>query len=188
FLANVSVILLLLIPILTMRSFSEERRQGTLELLFTYPLTDVQIITGKFLGALAVIGVLTLPTVFYFLLARVVGAQFEATALVTGYFGLFLMAASYTALGIFMSSLTEHQAISAGIGFVILLFFWIVGWMAEWTSPGLSTVFRELSLVEHFQDLTRGIIDTKDLVFFILFISFFLFATLARLEIRSWKR
>ena len=188
FLANLSALLLLLIPILTMRSFSEEKKQGTLELLFTYPVSDLQIVLGKFFGLLSVFALLILPTVFYFLLAQIIGAKFEISSLITGYLGLFLVSASFMALGIFTSSLTEHQAVSAGIGFVIILFFWIVGWVADWSSPALAGIFRELSLVEHFRDFARGIIDTRDIAFFILFIVFFLFATLCALEVRTWKR
>lgn len=188
FLANVTVLLLLLIPLLTMRSFAEEKKQGTLELLFTYPISDFQIVLGKFLSLLAALILLLFPTLAYFFLAQVVGARFEIASLLTGYAGLFLTGASFIALGIFMSSLTEHQAVSAGIGFAILLFFWVVGWMAEWTSPALGDVFREISLVEHFRDFARGIVDTKDVAFFVLFIAFFLFATLSTLEIRTWKR
>ena len=188
FLANVTFIMLLLIPILTMRSFAEEKRTGTLELLFVYPILDVQIVFGKYLAILAILVLLIAPTISYFFLAQVVEAQFEISSLLTGYLGLFLAGASFAALGLFISSLTEHQAISAGIGFVILLFFWIVGWIADWSSPALGRIFRELSLVEHFRDFTRGIVDTKDLAFFGLFILFFLFATFCVLEVRSWKR
>ena len=188
FLANIAFLMLLLIPILTMRSFSEERRLGTLELLFSYPVSDFRIVFGKFLALLIILLLLILPTVFYFLIAQLVGAQFEMSALATGYIGLFLVGASYAALGMFMSSLTEHQAVSAAIGFAILLFFWVVGWMADWTSPTLGRIFQELSLVEHLRDLTRGVVDTRDIVFFVLFIVFFLFATLCALEVRAWKR
>src|SRR3989338_10007122 len=94
FLANVTVLLLLLIPILTMRSFAEEKRQGTLELLFTYPISDFQIVLGKFLSLLAVLILLISPTLAYFFLAQVVGAKFEIASLLTGYAGLFLVGAS----------------------------------------------------------------------------------------------
>ena len=188
FLANLAVLLLLLTPILTMRSFSEEKRLGTLELLFSYPISDVQIVIGKFLGLLAVLLLLVSPTVFYFLLARFVQAKFEVSSLLIGYAGLLLIGASFAALGLFVSALTEHQAVGAGIGFAILLFFWVAGWIADWTSPALGRIFRELSLVEHFRDLAHGVVDTKDIAFFVLFISFFLFAALSALEVRKWKR
>lgn len=188
FLANVSVLLLLLIPILTMRSFAEEKKQGTLELLLTYPVSDFEIVAGKFLSLLALFAVLILPTIFYFLIAHWVGAKFEWLSVATGYLGLFLVCASFASFGIFVSTLTEHQAVNAGVGFIVLLFFWIIGWMADWVSPALGGVFQELSLVEHFRDFTRGIIDTKDLAFFLFFIGFFLFAALSTLEVRTWKR
>ena len=188
FLQNVAIILLLLTPIFTMRSFAEEKRAGTLELLFTYPVSDVQIVLGKFLSLLGILAVFIFPTVIYFLLAQVVGAKFEWASMISGYLGLFLLGASFISLGMFVSSLTEHQAMSAGIGFVILLFFWMAGWMAEWAGPVLGGVLREFSLMGHFADLTRGVLDTKDVAFFLIFILFFLFAALSTLEIRSWKK
>ena len=188
FLQNVAIVLLLLTPIFTMRSFAEEKRGGTLELLFTYPVTDLQIVGGKFLSLIGIFAVLTFPTAAYFFLAQVVGAKFEWASLASGYLGLFLSGASFISLGMFVSSLTEHQAISAGIGFVILLFFWIAGWMSEWAPPALGRVLREFSLVGHFSDLTRGVLDTKDVSFFLIFILFFLFASLSTLGIRSWKK
>lgn len=188
FMSNMTVLLLLLIPILTMKSFAEEKKIGTLELLFSYPVSDFQIVLGKFFGLLAITCILILPTILYFFLAEVVGAKFELPALLSGYLGLTLVSASFISFGMFMSSLTEHQVISAGIGFAVLLFFWIIGWVAEWTNPQLGAIFRELSLILHFEDMTRGVLDTKDIAFFVFFITFFLFASLATLEIRSWKR
>ena len=188
FLANLTVLMLLLLPILTMRSFSEEKKSGTLELLFSYPISNIQIVAGKFLGLLGILFLLVLPTLLYFFLARFVQAHFEVTSLLTGYMGLLLVGASFAALGMFVSALTEHQAVGAGISFAILLFFWVIGWVADWVSPELGRILREFSLVEHFRDMTHGVIDTKDIVFFVLFISFFLFATLCTLEIRNWKR
>ena len=188
FLLNVSVLLLLLVPILTMRSFAEERKMGTLELLFTYPVSNLQILFGKFFAILTLLFFLFLPTVVYFPLARIVGAHFELDSFLSGYLGLFLVGASFTSLGIFISSLTDNQAVSAGIGFVILLFFWIAGWVADWSSPALGSIFRELSLIDHFRDFTRGVIDTRDIAYFILFTLFFLFTTLCAIEVRTWKR
>ena len=188
FMANMTVLLLLLIPILTMKSFAEEKKLGTLELLFTYPVSDFQIVTGKFLGLLAVTSILVLPTISYFFLAQVIGAKFEIWTLLSGYLGLILISASFISFGMFMSSLTEHQVVSAGVGFAVLLFFWIAGWMADWTNPTLGAIFRELSLVIHYEDMTRGVLDTKDVAYFLFFIGFFLFASLATLEIRTWKR
>lgn len=188
FLLNVSVLLLLFIPILTMRTFSEERKMGTLELLVTYPVTDIQIVLGKWIGMICLVLVLVIPTCSYFLLARIVQARFELVSLWTGYLGLALVGMSFISLGIFVSALTEHAAVSAGIGFALILFFWIVGWMADWASPAVGVIFRELSLIEHFRDLTRGVFDTRDILFFFLFTGFFLFATVCALEVRSWKR
>ncbi len=188
FLANVAVLLLLLIPVLSMKSFVDERKQGTIELLFSYPVSPFQVLAGKYLAMLVLAACLIFPTLVYYPLAGAVGAHFETETLVTGYLGLFLVAASFAGLGIFTSCLTDHQAVSAGIGFSILLFFWIVGWMAEWTSPALAVVFRELSLIEHFRDLTRGVLDTGDLAYFVLFIVFFLLMALSVIELRTWKR
>lgn len=188
FLSSMTVLMLLLVPVLTMRAFAEEKRSGTLELLFSYPISDLQIVMGKFFSLLGLVAVLVLPTSVYFFLASVVGAHFEILTLLVGYAGFFLVGASFISLGMFVSSMTEHEAVSAGIGFVILLSFWIVGWMADWVSPALGAIFQELSLVEHFYDMSRGVVDTKDIAFYILFILFFLFASLCSLEVRTWKR
>ena len=188
FLQNVAIIMLLLTPVFTMRSFAEEKKGGTLGLLFTYPISDTQIVLGKFLSQLGILAVLIFPTMVYFFLAGVVGAKFEFASLISGYFGLFLLGASFISLGMFISSITENQAISAGIGFVLLLFFWMAGWMSEWTGPTIGSALREFSLMGHFSDLTRGVADTKDIAYFLIFILFFLFASLSTLEIRSWKK
>ena len=188
FLANVSVLLLLFVPLFTMRSFAEECKMGTIELLFTYPVSNLQILMGKFCAIVILLLILVAPTLVYYLFAHQVSAKFELNSLITGYLGLFLVGAGFTALGIFISSLTDNQAVSAGIGFTLLLFFWISGWVADWTSPMIGHLFRELSLVEHFRDFTRGVVDTKDVAYFILFIAFFLFATLCSIEIRTWRR
>src|SRR3989338_5274717 len=174
FLGNLSLLILLLAPILSMRSLSEEKKQGTLELLFAYPVSNLQIVIGKFASLLALLFILVLPTASYFFMAQVVEARFEFNTVLTGYLGVFLVGASFLSFGLFMSSVTEHQAVSAGIGFAVLLFFWIVGWMADWTSPALGSILREISLTEHFRDLARGIVDTRDIAFFVLFIAFFL--------------
>ena len=188
FLANVSVLLLLMVPILSSRCFSDERRQGTLELLYTYPVTEFQILAGKYLALLYFVLILILPTGLYFPLAMPVKAYFEPQAVVTGYAGLFLVGATFSALGLFVSTLTENHVVSAGIVFALLLFFWIVGWVAEWANPFWAAFFSELSLVEHFRDFTKGIIDTRDLIFFLLMIFYFLFAALSVMEVRTWKK
>jgi ABC-2 type transport system permease protein len=188
FLLNMSALLLLMMPILSMRSLAEERKMGTLELLLSYPITDVQMVLGKFLALACLLAILIAPTITYFFIAEYAGARFEYASIVTGYAGLYLVGLSFLALGLFTSSLTDQQAVSAGLGFVVILFFWVVGWMAEWTSPALGSIFKELSLVEHFKDLTRGVVDTRDILFFVLFAVFFLFATLNVVETRSWRR
>ena len=188
FLSNVGALMLLLVPILSMRSFSEERRQGTLELLYTYPVSETQILLGKYFSMIGFVFVLILPTVVYFPLAQSVGAKFELDSILTGYLGLLLIGASFAALGIFVSALTPNHMVSAGIGFALILFFRIVGWVADWTSPAIGKIFHELSLIDHFRDFSFGVIDTKDIVFYVLFIVFFLFSTLCAMEIRTWKR
>lgn len=124
FLANVCVLLLLAIPIFSARSFADESKQGTLELLYTYPISDLEILAGKYLALLVLILILISPTFLYFPLASPVKAHFEMNAVMTGYLGLFLLGASFAALGLFVSSLTHNQVVSSGIGFALILFFW----------------------------------------------------------------
>ena len=183
---NISIILLLMLPLLTMRLFAEEKRIGTEELLFTSPISVNQIILGKYLASLAVLAVMLLLTGLLSLFAFAYGNP-EIAPVLVGYLGLFLMGAAFIAVGIFFSSLTENQIVSAILTFGALLLFWILSWAASSTGGVWKDVLNYLSFFQHFDGITRGILDTADLVYYLSFSFFGLFLTHAVIQSRRWR-
>jgi ABC-2 type transport system permease protein len=181
FFDDVSIILLLMVPLLTMRLLAEEKKNGTIELLLTYPIRDIAVVMGKFLAALAVIVGLLVLTLIYMLLLSWVGNP-EWGPVLSGYLGLLLLASGFIALGLFVSALTENQIIAAVGGFGCLLMFWIIGWIGSVSGPGVGPVVRYLSLLEHQESFAKGVLDSRDLVFYLSFSAFFLFMTLRYLD------
>src|SRR5207249_3118328 len=135
--SNISVILLLMMPLVTMRLFAEERRSGTIELLLSYPVRDGAVLVGKYLGALTLYALMLAGTLLYPALLLVFRAQPEWGSLATGYLGLLLMGAMFLAVGVFASSLTENQIVAALVTWGILLMFWVIGWPAEFVGGWL---------------------------------------------------
>jgi ABC-2 type transport system permease protein len=171
---------------LTMRLFAEEKRSGTMELLLTYPLRDGEILAGKFLAALTLyagILVLTLSypiTVYWF-------TRIEWGAVLTGYLGLLLLGGAFLAIGLFVSSTTENQIV-AGFGtFGALLTLWLLGWFADSAQGVLRTVIQQGAIIEHMESFAKGVIDTKDLVYYLSVTVFALFLTLRSLESKRWR-
>jgi ABC-2 type transport system permease protein len=183
---NMSIILLLMLPLLTMRLFSEEKKTGTDELLFTSPVNVGQIILGKYLAALvvlaAMLGLSGLLSVFTFSYGNP-----EVPQILNGYLGLFLMGAAFIAVGLFFSSLTENQIVSAILTFGALLLFWILNWAAYSASGMWKDVLNYLSIFQHFDDMTRGILDTKDIIYYVSFAFFGLFLTHSVIQSRRWR-
>ncbi|MBF0275051.1 MAG: ABC transporter permease subunit [Nitrospinae bacterium] len=183
---NISVVVLLLIPLITMRSFSEEKKNGTFELLMTYPIKDYEVVLGKFFAAFAFYGVLITLTLIYPLIVSVY-ASIELPVLISSLLGLLLMGAAFIAVGILISSLTENQIIAGGLTFGVCLIFWLLGWMETEASPEIGTVLKHLSLIEHFQNFSKGTINTKDIVYYFDFIILMLFLTLRNLDSNKWR-
>jgi ABC-2 type transport system permease protein len=185
-LSNISVILLLLMPLVTMRLFAEERRSGTIELLLTYPVRDGAVLLGKYLAALAVYAAMLAITLVYpgivLYFTRV-----EGGVLLTGYVGLLLMGATFLAVGVFASSLTENQIVASITTFGILLIFWVLGWSADYAGGMWGRVLTHVSLLEHFDSFAKGVLDTKDILYYVNFTVVALFLTLRSLEARRWK-
>jgi ABC-2 type transport system permease protein len=184
--ANLSVILLLLMPLVTMRLFAEERRSGTIELLLTYPVRDGAVLAGKYLAALTMYGVMVAGTLAYPIML-VSFARVEWGPLVTGYLGLVLMGAMFLAVGLFASSLTENQVVAAIVTFGVLLMFWIIGWTAEFAGGPLGAVLTHLSILEHNDTFAKGVLDTKDIIYYVNFTVLALFLALRSLESRRWS-
>ena len=183
---NISVILLLMMPILTMRLFAEEKRSGTIELLLTYPVRDGEVLFGKYLAALAIFpGMLTLTLVYPVLVAWT--ARLEWGPLATCYLGLVLQGAAFIAVGILISSLTENQVVAAVASFGTLLIFWVISWAADSAGATLGRVLSHLSITEHFDSFAKGVIDTKDVIYYLNLIILSLFLTLRSLESKRWR-
>jgi ABC-2 type transport system permease protein len=184
--SNMSVILLLLMPLITMRLFAEERRSGTIELLLTYPVRDGAVLIAKYLAALALYALMLALTLLY---PGIVAyfTRLEWGPLLSGYLGLLLMGATFLAVGIFASSLTENQIVASITTFGVLLFLWVIGWSAEYVGGGWGRVLSHLSLLDHFDTFARGVLDTKDIVYYLNVTILALFLTLRSLEARRWK-
>ncbi len=183
---NMAVTLLFACPILTMRLLAEERRSGTMELLLTSPVTDFEVVMGKFLGAVGLLAALLAAT-FHLPLILVQYGSPDPAPLLTGYLGLLLVGASFMAVGLLASALTESQVVAGFMSFGALLVLLIVGWVADLTGPTTGEVLRQVSVLSHFEDLRRGVIDTRDVIFYLSFIALCLFGAVRALESRRWR-
>jgi ABC-2 type transport system permease protein len=184
--SNLSVILLLLMPLVTMRLFAEERRSGTIELLLTYPVRDGAVLVGKYLAAFTMYGAMVAGTLAYPIML-VSFTRVEWGPLLTGYLGLLLMGGMFLAVGLFASSLTENQVVAAIVTFGVLLMFWIIGWTAEFAGGPMGTVLTDLSILEHNDTFAKGVLDTKDILYYVNFTVLALFLALRSLESRRWS-
>lgn len=183
---NASVIILFVLPMITMRTYSEEKRSGTIELLLTSPLTDFQIIMGKFLGAMALYAAMLAITLIH------IGALFafgspEWQPIATAYGGLLLLGGCFISVGLLISSLTKNQVVAGMVTFSVFLLLWVVNWMASFTGPTSQEVLNYLSITGHFEDFTMGVLDTKHLVYYLSFIAFGLFLTARSVDTERWK-
>lgn len=184
---NMCIIMLFMLPMITMRSFAEEKKLGTIEILYTYPVSDFDIVMGKYVGVIGLFAVMVAPTALYPLLVTTVGGTLEMATYYTGMLGLVFVGLSFLALGLFISSLTENQIIAVAVSFGLLLVFWMIGWVASVVPKEIGEYLKEISIIEHFRNFALGVIDTKDIVFYVLFIFFFLFFTQRSIEARNWR-
>jgi ABC-2 type transport system permease protein len=185
-LQNASVLVLFMLPIVTMRTFSEEKHSGTFELLLTSPVTDFEILFGKFVGAVGVYLAMLAVTLVHIGIVYVVGAP-EWKPILSGYLGLALLGASFIAMGLFISSTTKNQVVAAAVTFALLLLFWIINWFARSVGPTLEAVLNYLSVTQHFDDFGKGVIDSKHVIFYLSFIVFSLYLTLKSLDTERWR-
>lgn len=184
--SNISVILLFMAPMMTMRAYAEEKRSGTIELLLTSPVTDVEITLGKFLGAMGLLAGVLLVTLVYMSVLFIWGNP-EWKPVLTGYLGLLLLGGSFVAMGLFISSTTKNQMVAGAATFVCFLMLWIISWLSEGSGPTAGAILSYLSITEHLDDFAKGIIDTKHVIFYLSFISFGLFLTVRSLDTERWK-
>ena len=187
---NLGVILIFIVPFLTMRLVAEEKRQKTMELLYTTPVTPRQIVWGKYLSALAVLVSALALTLLYPALVQLVAKDpngVDWRSIFLSYAGLFLLGAAYMALGLFISSLTESQVVAALITFVVLLMTWIIGWTANETEGWTRELVTYLSSVSHLDSFSRGTLELKDVVYFLSVCALGLFATHRAIEAHRWS-
>ena len=183
---NASVLLLFVLPMITMRTYSEEKRSGTIELLLTAPLTDVQIIMGKFLGAMALYAAMLAVTMVHVGVLFAFG-QPEWIPIATGYLGLLLMGGCFISVGLLISSFTRNQIVAVMATFAVFLLLWVINWAGPLTGPRTSAVLEYLSITSHLDDFTRGVVDTKHVVYYVSFIAFGLFLTARSVDTERWR-
>jgi ABC-2 type transport system permease protein len=183
---NLSVVLVILVPVITMRSFAEEKRSGTYELLMTSPLSVTEIVLGKFLGTFVFVFVMVLLTGVYPLILLAYGNP-EVGVILGGFLGLLLLATAFASVGLLTSSLTENQIIAAVSCLVFLLLLYVISWPAETAGETMGAILKYLSLTEHFAEMVKGVIDTKDVVYFLSVIVLSLFLTQRSVESLRWR-
>ena len=185
-LSNTAIVLLFFLPFLTARAYAEEKKSGTIELLLTSPLSDLEIILGKFLGAMALFALMLAVTGAHMAILFVYGEP-ELGPMLSGYLGLFLMGASFISLGLLVSSATRNQIVAGVVTFALLLLFWVLSWLADSVGPTTGAVLTYLSILEHFDDFSKGVIDTKHVAYYLSFIVFGLFLTAKAVDTERWR-
>lgn len=185
-LSNVGVIGLFLIPIITMRLFAEEKRTGTIELLATSPVRDMEIIIGKWLAALlmycSMLAFTALNLIFIF---RYGNPDWKPVAI--GYLGLILQAGGLLAIGTFISTLTRNQIIAAAVTFAVCLILWVLDWSVGFETARWAQILSYLSITRHFESFSKGLLDSKDAVFYVSAIILGLFLTSRSMESLRWR-
>jgi ABC-2 type transport system permease protein len=184
--SNISVIGLFLIPMITMRLFAEEKRTGTIELLATSPLRDLEIIMGKWLAAFilyaAMLGISALSLAMLFIYGKP-----DWRPILVGYLGLLLLGGALLAIGTFISTCTKNQIVAGVAGFAICLMLWVLDWMTSFESSVTSRILSYLSVLQHFDSFAKGVLDTKDIVFYLSVIFVGLFLTARSMESIRWR-
>lgn len=185
------VIFLILIPAITMRSFSEEKRTGTIELLYTRPITDLQIILAKYFAGLTLVVIAILPTIIYYLSVHFLGepiGNVDDGVTIASYLGLILVGAVFVSIGIFVSSLTENQIVALLVA-VFLSWFFYLGFdiLATYSQFGSADyIVKNFGIIEHFTSIQKGVLVLSDLVYFLSCITLFILATKLVLQSRKW--
>ncbi len=177
---NASIILLLVTPLLTMRLVCEERRNKTLSLLLSAPISGAEIILGKFLGIFAMLAVVVI-LVSLMPLSLLIGGELDIGKFVCNIFALLLLVSAFASLGLYMSCIASHPTIAAICSFGLLLLLWVLDWTVGLNSQG-SEIFQYLSILKHFQNIQTGLLNTVDISYFLLFIGTFLILSIRRLE------
>lgn len=185
-LSNVSVVGLFFIPMISMRLFAEEKRTGTIELLATSPIRDIEVILGKWLAACALYACMLLFTAINFAFLFRYGNP-DWKPMLVGYLGLLLQAGGLLALGTLISTMTKNQIIAGAATFGVCLLLWVLEWVSGYETAAWAKVLAYLSVITHFESFAKGVIDTKDLVFYVSMIFLGLFLTARSMESLRWR-
>jgi ABC-2 type transport system permease protein len=183
---NLALISLFVLPLVTMRLYSEEKKSGTVELLYTTPLSVTNIVLGKFFAGIVFYIIMLIPTMLFTGLLFIYGSP-ELGPVLSGYLGLLLLGSAFISGGLFISSLTENQIIAAIGGFGLSLLLWVIGWAANFSGPGLAGVLNYLSIINHFEDFAQGVIDSKNIFYYLLFSTMGVYLTLKSVESIKWR-
>jgi ABC-2 type transport system permease protein len=188
FFGLLSTLVLFITPILTMGVYAEERKRGTMELLMTSPLTELDIVLGKFFASLTLYALMLVPTLSYLIFMYMRSEPIPPwRVLVAGYGGILLLGAALLALGTFISSLTENQIIAAVLTFAAFLLIWVLD-IGHNASGTLASLLTYLSVIRHYEDFTRGVVDTSALIYYASFIFLFVFLTVRSVDSMRWRR
>ena len=181
-----STVALFLIPMITMRLFAEEKRTGTIELLMTSPVRDWEIILGKWLAALELYACILLMSAVNVAILFAFGKP-DWQPILIAYLGLLLQGGTLLAIGAFISTTTRNQIIAGGVTFFVCLLLWLLSWFTAFDSTGWAQVVNYLSIVTHFENFAKGVLDSKDVIFYISMIFFGLFITSRSMESLRWR-
>jgi ABC-2 type transport system permease protein len=183
---NVTILVLFLLPMVTMRTYAEEKRSGTIELLLTSPVTDWQIILGKFLGAMGLYAAMLAVTLLHLGILFIYGNP-EWKPIATAYLGLLLLGGCFVSLGLFISSLTKNQIVAGMVTFAVFLLLWVITWIGSFSGPMVDQLTQYLSIIDHLDDFGKGVLDTTHLIYYGSFISFGLYLTAKSVESERWR-
>ena len=183
---NMNVILLFLAPFITMRLFAEEKKLQTIQLLMTAPLSLTEIIVGKFLSAFLLVATMMSLTIVYPIVLVIFGNP-DIGAIVTSYIGTLLLSSCYIATGVLFSAMTENQIVAGALTFAAGLFVWLINWASQSAGPVFSDFLDYLSLIQHYNNFSQGIIESTDVIFYLSFIGLGLFFTHRVLDSYRWR-
>ncbi len=184
---GIPLLFVFLIPAVTMRLIAEEKRTGTIELLVTWPVSDAQIVLGKYLGAVLFVGIMLLATLPLVFIVGGLGSM-DTGVVIGGYVGLFLLGAAFAGLGLMTSAWTKNQIVAYLVGALVCGFFYFIDGMLGLVWDGGRDFFAALSFKAHFQNVARGVVDLRDIVFYGSFIAIALVVTTLSLQARNWKK
>lgn len=189
FVGVIATVMLFLIPMMTMGVYSEERKRGTMEMLMTSPLTELQIVLGKFFASLSLFLLMLSPTLVYHgVVSFYSEPALQWRIIGSGYLGIFLLGAVLIALGSFISALTESQIIAGVITFVVFLLLWVLDFGVRGASTTTGEIVKYLSILQHYETFAQGVIDTSSIVFYLSVTLLGLFLTLRTIESMRWRR